>query len=170
MTFSGGGDGIFQMMMRFAILSVALLAAACGRSENEVGEFSNDLLGNEIKIEAVADPDIPGVVCHLAYFERGVLDRMRQGNWFEDPSNSSVSCQRVGPIDLSGVSLDRSGEEIFNQRISLFFKKNAVRRVVDLQNRSILYVSYSREVIEGSAKMDISAVTLTPEEVAAAQR
>lgn len=156
-------------MARAALVCVVLALAACGRSETEVGEFSNDLLGNEIKIEALPDPDIPGVVCHLAYFERGVIDRVRQGNWFEDPSNSSVSCQRVGPIDLEGVQLGRSGEEIFNQRISLFFKRTALRRVVDLQNGSILYVSHSREIVEGSAKMDISAVALTPEEVAAAR-
>ena len=150
-------------------LTLALFLTACGRSERRVGEFSNDLLGNEIKIEAIADPAIPGIMCHLAYFERGVLDRVRQGNWFEDPSNSSVSCQRVGPIDLSRVPLSRNGQEVFSQRLSLFFKRNAVRRIVDLEHRTILYVSHSREIIEGSAKMDISTVLLTPEEVAAAR-
>jgi CreA protein len=149
---------------------VLLLAvASCGRSDNEVGEFSNDLLGNEIKVEALPDPAIPGIMCHMAYFERGVLDRVRQGNWFEDPSNSSVSCQRVGPIDLTRVNLSRSGQEVFSQRLSLFFKRNAVRRIIDLDNRTILYVSHSREIVEGSAKMDITSVLLTPEEVAAAR-
>jgi CreA protein len=105
----------------------------------------------------------------MARFDRSVIDRLRQGNWFENPSNSSVSCQRIGPIDLSGVPLSRSGEEIFNQRQSLFFKNNAIRRIVDLDHRTILYVSHSREIVEGSAKMDISTVLLTPEEVAAAR-
>ncbi|MBL8549737.1 MAG: CreA family protein [Hyphomonadaceae bacterium] len=152
-----------------ALAALVCLAAGCGRSDREVGEFSNDLLGNEIKVEALPDPAIPGIVCHMAYFERGVLDRVRQGNWFEDPSNSSVSCQRIGPIDLARVPLGRNGQEVFSQRLSLFFKKNAVRRIVDLDNRTILYVSHSREIIEGSAKMDISTVLLTPEEVAAAR-
>ena len=149
-----------------AALGLALLSACGGASEREVGSFSNDLLGNEIKVEALPDPQIPGVLCHMAYFERGVLDRAMQGNWFEDPSNSSVSCQRIGPIDLNGVELSKSGDEIFNQRLSLFFKKNAVRRIVDAKNRTILYVSHSREVMQGSAKMDISTVLLTPEEAA----
>ena len=78
-----------------------LLLAACGDRESQVGEFSNDLAGNEIMIEALPDPAIPGVVCHVAYFDRSFLDRMQQGNWFENPSNSSVSCQRIGPIDLA---------------------------------------------------------------------
>jgi CreA protein len=155
--------------MRSILCATALLAlAACG-NDSEVGGFSNDLLGNQIKIEALKDPDIPNIVCHMAYFERSVLDRARQGNWFEDPSNSAVSCQRLGPISLAGVTLGKSGEEIFSQRESLFFKRVAVRRIVDLENRTLLYVSHSREVIEGSAKMSIASVPLTAEEVAAAQ-
>jgi CreA protein len=152
-------------------LAVALIfsLAACGDREGQVGEFSNDLLGNEVMVEALRDPAIPNIVCHVAYFDRSVLDRLRQGNWFENPSNSSVSCQRIGPIDLAGVRSTQAGEEIFNQRQSLFFKNVAVRRIVDLENASIVYVSHSREIVEGSAKIDLSAVALTPQEVAAAQ-
>jgi CreA protein len=168
---AGMVDGKISMARRAAGVACALLLAlaACGPKKDEVGEFSNDLLGNEIMVEAVADPKIPNVVCHMAYFDRSMLDRMRQGNWFENPSNSSVSCQRIGPIELAGVPLQRSGEEIFNQRQSLFFKNTAVRRIVDLDHRSLLYVSHSREIIEGSAKVSISSVLLTAEEVAAAR-
>lgn len=156
-------------IVRAALIASALALSACGGdSDRDVGEFSNDLLGNEIMVEALVDPDLPGVVCHITYFDRSVLDRLRQGNWFENPSNSGVSCQRIGPIDLRGISQERSGEEIFSQRQSLFFKNVALRRIVDLRNRSILYVSHSREIIEGSAKIDISSVALTPEEVASA--
>lgn len=155
--------------MRVLVVALAFGLVACGPPKKEVGEFSNDLMGNEIKIEAVADPQIPAVVCHLAYFERGVIDRASKGNWFEDPSNSALACQRTGPIDLKGVSLAKSGQEVFNQRLSLFFKRSAVRRVVDLDSKAILYVSHSRELVNGSAKMDISTVPLTEAEVAAAR-
>jgi len=156
--------------MRLAALAACTLAlAACGERDGAVGEFSNDLLGNEIMIEALPDPGLPGVVCHVAYFDRSFLDRMRQGNWFENPSNSAVSCQRIGAINLAGIELERSGEEIFNQRQSLFFKNVAIRRIVDLENQSILYVSHSRELVEGSAKLDISTVALTPAEAATAR-
>jgi CreA protein len=157
------------MLRSLAALLALWTLAACGDREGAVGEFSNDLLGNEIMVEAVRDPAIPGVVCHVTYFDRSVLDRLRQGNWFENPSNSAVSCQRIGPIDLSGVRSSRAGEEIFNQRQSLFFKNVAIRRIVDLENSSLVYVSHSREIIEGSAKLDMSTIALTPEEVAAAR-
>jgi CreA protein len=151
-----------------AACSVLAVLAACGQSDQKVGGFSNDLLGNEITLEALRDPEIPSVVCHLAYFDRSFLDRMRQGNWFENPSNSAVSCQRTGPITLKGVDMDSSGEEIFTQRQSLLFKRMAVRRVVDVQNRTILYVAHSRELVEGSAKISMSSVPLTEAEVKAA--
>lgn len=158
------------MHLRTMIALAALaLAAACGQREGQVGEFSNDLLGNEVMVQAFRDPQIPGVVCHVAYFDRSVLDRLRQGDWFENPSNSAVSCQRIGPIDLRGVRTTRAGQEIFNQRQSLFFKNVAVRRILDLDNASLVYVSHSREIVEGSAKIDLSTIALTPQEVAAAQ-
>jgi CreA protein len=151
-----------------AIAALALGLAACGKSDTQVGGFSNDLLGNEIAIEALPDPAIPNVVCHLAYFNRSFLDRVKQGNWFENPSNSAVSCQRTGPVSLAGISLASSGEEIFSQKQSLFFKRVALRRVIDVANRTILYVAYSRELVEGSAKIAMSSVALTEQEANAA--
>ena len=158
--------------MRFIGLAsvLALALGACGDREGSVGEFSNDLLGNEIMVEALHDPEIPNIVCHMTYFDRSTLDRLRQGNWFENPSNSAVSCQRTGPITLKGVDMDRSGEEIFKQRQSLLFKRMAVRRVVDLPNRTILYVAHSRELVEGSAKISMSSVALTDQEVRAIEK
>ncbi len=146
----------------------ALAIAACGNDTHEVGEFKNDLAGNEIKIEALRDPKIPGIVCHFTHFDRGVWDRLGKGNWFEDPSNSSIDCQRSGDVDLNNAKLSKSGEEVFSQRQSLFFKNVAVRRIVDLENRAVLYVVYSRKLVNGSAKMSLSTVALTAEEVARA--
>jgi CreA protein len=154
---------------KWLVAAAALALAACGQREGQVGEFSNDLLGNEVMVEALRDPAIPNVVCHVAYFDRSVLDRLRQGNWFENPSNSALSCQRIGPIDLAGVRATQAGEEIFSQRQSLFFKNVAVRRIVDRDNASLIYVSHARELVEGSAKLDLSTIALTPEEVAAAR-
>lgn len=152
--------------VRRALLGIAVLAlAACGGDSDEVGEFKNDWLGNEIKVEAMRDPDIPGIVCHFTHFDRGVWDRLGKGNWFEDPSNASIDCQRAGDINLSRVKTAKSGEEVFSQRQSLFFKNVAVRRIVDLENRAVLYVVYSRKLVDGSAKMSLSTVPLTAQEV-----
>jgi CreA protein len=151
------------------LLAAAAAVSACSQRSDKVGEFKNDILGNEIVVEALPDPEIAGIVCHFAHFDRGVWDRIGKGNWFEDPSNASIDCQRAGPIDLTKANARPSGEEIFSQRQSLFFKSVAVRRLIDLDNRAVIYVVYAREIVDGSAKMSLSTVSLTAEEVAAAR-
>jgi CreA protein len=89
-----------------------------------------------------------------------MLDRLRQGNWFEDPSNASIACRQTGPIVIGDIELDDAGEEVFNERKSLVFKNLAVRRLYDEAHDTLIYVVYSREIVEGSAKMAISTVAL----------
>src|SRR5262245_17853108 len=163
MSQSLSGDAVRRAGI-FGIAGLALVTlTACGKSSERVGSFSNDWTGNEIRDAAVHDPEIPGVVCHMTYFDRSVIDRLRQGNWFENPSNTSIACQRIGALDLSRANQRQSGEEVFSQRQSLFFKNVAVRRILDIPNRTLLYVSFSRQIIEGSAKMSVSSVVLTDE-------
>ena len=70
---------------------LAMLALISGPAlAEEVGRVGVDWTGNDIIVDAVADPEVQGVTCHLAYFDRSMLDRLSQGNWFEDPSNSAI--------------------------------------------------------------------------------
>src|ERR1700719_353094 len=96
---------------------------------DEVGRFSNDWTGNGIVVEAAADPKVQGITCHLTHFDRSVIDRLRKGNWFEDPSNSSIACRQTGPLTIGDIKMDESGEEVFSERASLVFKSIAVRRI-----------------------------------------
>lgn len=153
------------MRLNFPVLLAAALLAACGRSETEVGEFKNDWVGNEIKVEALSDPKVEGVTCHLTHFDRGFWDRVAKGNWFEDPSNASIACRQTGPIVIGAIDLDAGGEEVFSQRISLVFKSMAVRRIYDARNRTLIYVVYSRRPVEGSAKMAVSTIALYGQDV-----
>ena len=146
---------------RAATLLAGLALAACGGSqEQEIGEFKNDWLGNEIQVLALRDPDVPGVLCHFARFDRGVLDRLGKGDWFEDPSNTAIECMRDGPVDVSALRSGRAGEQVFQRRHSLLFKNVVVRRIWDQENNALVYVSYARELVGGSAKMSISSVSL----------
>ncbi|WP_425409431.1 CreA family protein [Hyphococcus sp.] len=144
----------------FALLAGVLLLSGCGRGENEVGEFKNDFIGNEIKVQALKDPDVDGVTCHLSHFDRGFWDRATKGNWFEDPSNASIACRQTGPINIGEIDMGKDGEEVFSQRMSLVFKSIAVRRIFDAENNTLIYVVYSRRPVEGSAKMALSTISL----------
>jgi CreA protein len=147
--------------MRLTVL-IAFLLALVARPvlAEEVGKFRNDWTGNGIVVEAIADPKVKGVTCHLARFSRSIIDRLSKGNWFVDPSNSSISCRQTGPVTVGDIDLRAGGEEVFSQRLSLIFKSLAVRRIYDKANDTLVYVVYSRQVKDASAKMSISTVAL----------
>ena len=147
------------MRTSLSLIAAGILSATPTLAD-EVGSFTNDWSGNDIVVEAIEDPEVRGVTCHISHFERGLIDRLRKGNWFEDPSNASIACHQTGPIVIGDIERDDEGEEVFNERKSLVFKNLAVRRIYDEGRDTLIYVVYSREVVEGGAKMDISTVAL----------
>jgi CreA protein len=140
------------------------LAAAPAVAE-VVGKVGVDWIGNDIIVEAVPDPQVKGVTCHVTYFDRSVIDRLKNGNWFEDPSNNSIACRQTGPIEIGDIELDKGGEEVFRQGRSLIWKDLLVKRIYDKTNDTLIYLAHSRQVVEGSAKMAISTVPLYGQQV-----
>ncbi|MEY8829353.1 CreA family protein [Sedimentitalea sp. XS_ASV28] len=141
----------------------AALIASTVHAE-EVGKVDVDWLGNDIIIEAFADPKVDGITCHVAYFDRGVIDRLQKGDWFEDPSNSSISCRQTGPITMGDIDTSEEGESVFSERRSVIWKSLNVRRIYDSDNKALIYISHARDVQNGSAKMSLSTVPLYLEE------
>ena len=131
-----------------------------GASAEVVGNVDVDWFGNDIIIEAFQDPKVSGVTCHVAYFERGLVDRLQKGNWFEDPSNSSIACRQTGVIVVGDIDEDDEGEDVFSERRSIIWKSLRVRRIFDASNQTLIYIAAAREVQDGSAKMSISTVPL----------
>lgn len=145
------------------IALVALLAACSDRKE--VGSVGVDWTGNDISVEALADPDVNGVVCHLAFFNRSLIDRLQQGNWFEDPSYSALDCSATGPITVGDINLGGGGQEIFKQGRSLIWKSLRVTRLYDAENNALIYLAHARELQQGSGKMSLSVIPLGPDTV-----
>lgn len=141
-----------------AALGLALLVPPL--AAEEVGRVGVDWVGNDIIVEAIPDPDVQGVTCHVSYFERSLVDRLSQGNWFEDPSNSSIACRQTGPIVLGDVDASEEGEEVFSERQSIVLKSLRVTRIYDQENQVLIYLAHAAELTEGSAKMSISTVPL----------
>ena len=142
------------------VLTSFFLSACGGDGRGEIAEINNDWTGNEIKIESFEDEKIQGVTCHMAHFDRGVIDRMRKGDWFENPSNGSISCGITGAVTIGDIARGKGGETVFKQRQSVVFKKLAVRRVYDSENDTLVYLVYSKQIVDGSAKMSLATVPL----------
>ncbi|MEL6751294.1 MAG: CreA family protein [Pseudomonadota bacterium] len=131
----------------------------------EVGEVDVDWLGNDIIVEAIADPEVQGVTCHVAYFERGLIDRLQKGDWFEDPSNSSIACRQTGAITIGDIEGGEEGERVFRKGQSLIWKNVNVTRIYDATNDTLIYLAHATQVQNGSAKMSISTVPLYGQQV-----
>ena len=142
------------------LLALFALPASFAANADEVGRVGVDWTGNDIVVEAIPDPKVQGVTCHVAYFDRSVIDRLSNGNWFEDPSNSSIACRQTGPITVGKINTSPGGEEVFSRSTSLIFKSLNVTRIYDQKNQVLIYLTHANDLSQGSAKMSISTVPL----------
>ncbi len=143
--------------MKAAMLAILIATPV---SAEVVGKVGVDWVGNDILIDAFPDPKVQGITCHLAYFDRSLIDRLSNGNWFEDPSYSSVACTRTGPIVMGDIDRGRDGETVFSERQSLILKSLRVTRVFDAKNNALIYLAHANELTQGSGKMSISVIPL----------
>lgn len=146
--------------MKHLALLTALLIAPVTATAEQVGEVGVDWVGNDIIIDAIQDPKVEGVTCHVAYFDRSLIDRLSNGNWFEDPSNASISCRQTGPIKVGDIDLSEEGEQVFRESRSIVLKSLRIKRIFDEANQTLIYLAHAQELTEGSAKMSISTVPL----------
>jgi CreA protein len=111
---------------------------------------------DKIVVDAFDDPKVKGVACHISRAETGGI----KGGLgvAEDTSDASIACRQIGPIQIIGELKD--GEQVFDERRSLVFKKLQVVRFYDKPHNVLVYVSYSDRIIEGSPKNSISTVPI----------
>lgn len=143
------------MRKKLLILSVfTLLLAGCDK--NEVGDVSLGIFTmKDIKIASLDDPIVTGVTCHIASIEANLS--------LADPSDSSISCRQTGEITpemIAQIDKSKSGDVVFKQSKSIFFKSMKVRRIYDSENQTLLYLSYSTKETSGSFKHSLSTVPL----------
>lgn len=122
------------------------------------------LLGpdHKIVIDAFDDPDIKNVTCYISRAKTGGI---KGGlGLAEDTSDAAISCQQVGPIELTDKIKNgkSNGDVVFRQRTSLIFKKLQVVRFFDAKRNALIYLSYSDKIIDGSPNNALSAVPIIP--------
>ncbi len=136
--------------------TVLLTALLAGCSDSEVGDVSLGVFTlKDIKVSNLDDEKIPGVTCHIASIEADFS--------LSDPSDSSISCRQTGDITpemIATIDKSKSGEVVFKQSKSIFFKSMKVRRIYDADNQTLLYLSYTTKETDGSFKHSLSTVPL----------
>ena len=132
-------------------------AALAARAE-PVGEVDTvfKLIGpdHKIVVDAYDDPQVAGVTCYVSRAKTGGIKGAV--GLAEDKAEASIACRQVGPISF--VKPLPMQQEIFNERLSILFKKLRVVRMIDKKRNTLVYLTYSDRVIEGSPQNSITAV------------
>lgn len=155
-----------NMKYKALALCSAILAASFGASAEQIGSVDTvfKVFGpdHKIVVEAFDDPDVKNVTCYISRAKTGGI---KGGlGLAEDTSDAAISCQQVGPVELSDkIKAGKAeGDVVFQKRTSLVFKKLQVVRFYDAKRNALAYLAYSDRVVEGSPKNAISAVPIIP--------
>jgi len=149
-----------KWLFMLAVLVVISTHSARATDLSCVSTTFNALSPNDkVCVSVFEDPQVPGIVCHIS--------QARKGGWGqpfglnEDPSNFSVSCRQIGPID---VDLSKLGdnEEVFSQKTSIFFKTTRIYRMVDKPRNTLVYLAISTKIVNGSPSNAITTVPIMP--------
>lgn len=146
-------------MTTHAALTFALLFAAITPLHAQpIGEVDTvfKFFGPDHKIVVVAhdDPKVRGVTCYVSRAKTGGIKGAV--GLAEDRSEASIDCRQVGPVSF--VKPLPVQEEVFSERISLIFKKIRIVRMVDVPRNTLVYLTYSDRVIEGSPQNSVASV------------
>ncbi len=137
------------------LLLTPLVPAHAGDTIGEVDTVFK-LLGpdHRIVVEAYDDPRVGGVTCYVSRAKTGGIKGAL--GVAEDRAEASIACHQVGPIAIPRPLPMQ--EEVFTERMSLLFKKLRIVRMVDRARNTLVYMTYSERVIEGSPQNSVAAV------------
>ncbi len=141
-----------------ALLTLALAGGAQAADAEKIGTVDTAFqwIGrdHDIIVEAYDDPLVAGVTCYVSRARTGGIKGTL--GLAEDRAEASIACRQVGPITFTQPL--RSQQEVFSERTSLLFKRLRVVRMVDARRNTLVYLTYSEKLIDGSPQNSITAV------------
>ncbi len=138
--------------------TLLLTAVATAAGAETIGSVDTvfKLIGpdHKIVVDAYDDPKVSGVTCYVSRAKTGGIKGAI--GIAEDKAEASIACRQTGPIAF-GAPLPIQ-EEVLNERQSILFKKLRVVRMVDRTRNTLVYMTYSDRVIEGSPQNSVTVV------------
>ena len=146
------------LVLRAAMAALCLAGATAGYAADKIGSVDTAFqwLGrdHDIVVEAYEDPGVSGVTCYVSRARIGGIKGTL--GLAEDRAEASIACRQTGPLAFAKPL--RQQQEIFSERISILFKRLRVVRMVDAPRNTLIYLSYSDKLIDGSPQNSITAV------------
>lgn len=141
-----------------ALLILALAGCGAAAQTETIGSVDTvfKFLGpdHKIVVDAYDDPKVAGVTCYVSRAKTGGI---KGGlGLAEDRAEASISCHQTGAITISAALPQQ--EEVYSERASLLFKRLRVVRMLDVPRNTLVYMTYSDRVIEGSPQNSVTAV------------
>lgn len=145
-----------------AVALAALTALASGAAQAATAEKIGTVdtafqwIGrdHDIIVEAYDDPGVQGVTCYVSRARIGGIKGTL--GLAEDRAEASIACRQVGPISFPEPL--KKQEEVFSERMSILFKRLRIVRMVDPVRNTLVYLTYSDKLIDGSPQNSVTAV------------
>ena len=134
-----------------SLFATAALAESIGEVDTVFKLIGPD---HKIVVDAYDDPKVAGVTCYVSRAKTGGIKGAI--GIAEDKAEASIACRQTGPISFTAALPIQ--EEVLTERQSLLFKKLRVVRMVDKARNTLVYLTYSDRVIEGSPKNSVTVV------------
>lgn len=81
----------------------------------------------------------------------------------EDTSDAAISCQQVGPIELTDkIKTVKRRAMSCSRNAPRWYLKAAGGALYDAKRNALVYLTYSDKIVDGSPKNAISAVPIMP--------
>lgn len=148
------------------ITAAALLALAAATGQAASGEkigavdtaFQWIGRDHDIIVEAYDDPGVQGVTCYVSRARTGGIKGTL--GLAEDRAEASIACRQVGPIRFPEPL--RQQQEVSSERMSILFKRLRIVRMVDARRNTLVYLTYSDKLVDGSPQNSVTAVPVDP--------
>jgi CreA protein len=139
------------------LLALAVCAAAHAEPIGDV-DTAFQWIGpdHKVVVDAYDDPKVAGVTCYVSHAKTGGIKGAL--GLAEDKSEASIACRQVGPVSIKEPL--RQQEEVFSERMSLLFKRLRIVRMVDRARNTLVYLTYTDRLVDGSPKNSVTAVAV----------
>ena len=140
--------------LALATCSLGALAEKIGTVDTAFQWIGRD---HDILVEAYDDPGALGVTCYVSRARTGGIKGTL--GLAEDRAEASIACRQTGPISFPKPL--RQQEEVFSERMSILFKRLRIVRMIDVPRNTLIYLTYSEKLIDGSPQNSITAVPVS---------
>ena len=148
-----------NLSLRHATAVLALVAMPALHAE-QIGDVNTAFqwIGpdHKIVVEAYDDPKVAGVTCYVSRAKTGGIKGAL--GVAVDKAEASIACRQVGPVSVKQPLPQQ--EEVFSERMSLLFKRLRIVRMVDRERNTLVYLTYSDRLVDGSPQNAVTAVAV----------